>query len=119
MLFFWIITALQFFLIKRYKIIGTVYFRQEKLELKLNNGEGLIFTPKEGLKLFIKINGYRGESTQVLFLTFSEGLGRLEINDGENNLKYDILAENCFYENLIKILNVYKHAGVYFDIRKK
>ncbi|MGD0711461.1 MAG: hypothetical protein ABR968_09820 [Bacteroidales bacterium] len=118
-LFFWIICALQFFFIKRYKIIGIVYFRKEKLELELNNGEILSFIPNENLNLFIKINGYRFENTQVFYITFSDGLGKLKIDEMDKNYKFNILAEKAFHDNLVKILNGYKQMGAMIDLRKR
>lgn len=118
-LFFMIMFFIQLFLVKRYKIIGTIKITEVKIEI-LHNNEGILsFFPSDKLRLFIRINGFRGESTQILFITFSEGIGRLEIYNDNNRFKFDILAEKSFYKNLVEILNMYKQKGVCIDLSKR
>lgn len=105
------------FLIKRFKVIGSVNLFEDKIEITKDNGELFTFNPIDK-KILIRINGFRGESTQFFYIAISEGIGSIEIEDNNNWFKFTILADNVFRKELLGLINKYKQKGCLVTLGK-
>jgi hypothetical protein len=123
----WIVTSLCIyvflvisypFFIKRFKVIGKVNLNESNIEITQNNGEIFNYTPGDRLKIIIKINGYRGESTQVFFIAISEGIGSIEIEEHGRLKKFNILANKNFRKELGILINKYSQMGSVVSLLK-
>ncbi|HAZ04764.1 MAG TPA: hypothetical protein DCY97_21745 [Marinilabiliales bacterium] len=96
--FVWIVLyIIQYYLLKRYKIIGTIILNADEIEIKENDNSNFKFYVTDSLRISIKYKGYKGQRGNYNILQLpiftKEGIGSIVIYKGDEKFKYKFLAD--------------------------
>lgn len=106
-------------IIKRFKVIGLVRLDEKTIEITKENGESVLFLPDNKMRIYVRINGYRGESLQNMYVVISEGIGRIEIENNNEWFKFDIFVDKDFRKKLSVITESYRSLGAFVEFGKR
>ena len=109
---------LQLFFINRYKVIGSIAFKEDQIILAYIRGKKEVFEINDKLAIKFTYNSYKGQGDSLppLFVALRtrEGINKLTIENSLNNVNLKILVNKGEINRILRTFNFYleKNARV-------